>query len=265
MTSPLKGESHRVCAVVPAAGRGSRLGVAVPKVFVPILPTVTIWDAIHDKLAPLVDHTVLILSPDGHDYLKNNPAGLARKSLEKTELGLQSTPLGMGDAIFGAAKLWSHYDSILIVWGDQFNLSHVTLRACLDLHAAGKKPSLTLPLIRVANPYVEYVFNSAGHLTHVRQTREGDHCEPGGFADIGVFLLSGGLVLLEEWRRHREGAASGSITGEINFLPFLTYLSSVAGWSVNRYETHDPAEAIGINTPKDLKLARQILQKGPAS
>jgi bifunctional UDP-N-acetylglucosamine pyrophosphorylase / glucosamine-1-phosphate N-acetyltransferase len=256
---------HRVCAVVPAAGRGTRLGTQIPKVFVPILSSITIWDAIHNKLAQVAGHIVLVLSPEGHDYLEKNRAGFNPESFAKTELGLQSAPLGMGDAIFGAAPLWSKYENILIVWGDQFNLSPGTLRACRDLHFAREKPSVTLPLVRSANPYVEYVFDSSQRLTQVRQVREGDRCEPGGFSDIGVFLLSGGPVLTEEWRRHRESSAVGSVTGEINFLPFLAHLSTVAGWPVNRYETHDPSEAVGINTPDDLAFARQLLQKKSAA
>jgi bifunctional N-acetylglucosamine-1-phosphate-uridyltransferase/glucosamine-1-phosphate-acetyltransferase GlmU-like protein len=255
---------HRVCAVVPAAGRGTRLGAEVPKVFVPIVPNITIWDAIHDKLMPLVDHTVLVLSPDGRAYFEKKRAAFKRDSFAGTEIGLQETPLGMGDAIFGVAPFWSDYENILIVWGDQFNLSPGTLGACLDLHFARKKPALTLPLVRSDNPYVEYVFDASERLTQVRQTREGDRCEPGGFSDIGVFLLSGGRALREEWSRYREKAAPGTSTGEINFLPFLAHLSTVAGWPVSRYETDDPAEAIGINTPEDLAFARQLLQKKSA-
>lgn len=250
-----------VCAVVPAAGRGSRLGTPVPKVFVPILPSITIWDVIHDKLSQIADHIVLVLSPDGQEYREKKLADFSPESFSKTEIGLQAKPLGMGDAIFCVNDLWRGYENVMIVWGDQFNLSLRTLRACLDLHAAQKKPALTLPVVRAAQPYVEYVFDSSGCLEKIRQTREGDRCEPGGFSDIGIFLLSGGQVLSEEWNRYRAISTHGSVTGEINFLPFLAHLSSTAHWPVGRYEVNDPAEAVGINTPDDLAFARQLLQK----
>jgi bifunctional UDP-N-acetylglucosamine pyrophosphorylase / glucosamine-1-phosphate N-acetyltransferase len=252
---------HRLCAIVPAAGRGSRLGADIPKVFVPILPGITIWDAVRRKLSTVAERIVLVLSPEGRDYVEKNRAAFTAGSFDKTELALQPAPRGMGDAIFGAIDFWRGYDDLLIVWGDQFNLSPRTLTACLDLHAHSTKPALTLPVVRMAQPYVEYVFNSAGQLTHIRQSREGDACEPNGFSDVGVFLLSGGQGLSHEWSRFRANAATGSLTGEINFLPFLVHLSSQAKWPVNRYETHDSAEAIGINTPEDLAFARQLLQK----
>jgi bifunctional UDP-N-acetylglucosamine pyrophosphorylase / glucosamine-1-phosphate N-acetyltransferase len=254
-----------LCAIVPAAGRGSRLGVDMPKVFVPILPDITIWDAVRGKLSQVADRIVLVLSPDGQAYLEKNRATFKPGSYAKTEIALQSTPLGMGDAIFGAMDFWREYDNLLIVWGDQFNLSLRTLTACLGLHANSRKPALTLPVVRMTKPYVEYVFNPGGQLTHIRQSREGDACEPNGFSDVGIFLLSGGSALSEEWARFRTGAATGSVTGEINFLPFLVHLSSQAQWAVNRYETRDPAEAIGINTPDDLAFARELLQKNLSS
>jgi bifunctional N-acetylglucosamine-1-phosphate-uridyltransferase/glucosamine-1-phosphate-acetyltransferase GlmU-like protein len=251
-------ERARVCAVVPAAGRGSRLGLALPKVFAPILPGVTIWDAIHRRLAQVAGHIVLVLSPDGLAYARNH-AGLI--DLATTELGEQSEPRGMGDAIFGCAPQWQAYENILIVWGDQFNLSPRTLRACLDRHFAAAAPCLTLPLVRVPQPYVEYVFDETSRLRQVRQAREGDACTPHGLADIGVFLLTGGERLRDEWARYAARAKPGAATGEINFLPFLAHLSSEAGWAVNLHETDDPAEAVGINTPDDLAFARRLLQK----
>jgi bifunctional UDP-N-acetylglucosamine pyrophosphorylase/glucosamine-1-phosphate N-acetyltransferase len=250
----------KLCAIVPAAGRGTRLGADVPKVFVPLSPTATIWTALHDALAPLTDRIVLVLSPEGRAYAEKNRATFSAGSFAKTEIALQPKPLGMGDAIFGAVDFWRDADHVAIVWGDQVNLSRKTLEACLALHAARGGPQLTLPVVRQANPYVEYVFDGE-RLVKVRQSREGDACAPNGFSDVGVFLLSGGETLLAEWQRYRVATAGGSVTGEVNFLPFLAHLSVVARWPVNRYETSDPAESLGINTPEELALARDLWAK----
>jgi bifunctional UDP-N-acetylglucosamine pyrophosphorylase/glucosamine-1-phosphate N-acetyltransferase len=250
--SPLR----KLCAIVPAAGRGTRLGADVPKVFVPLSRTATIWKVLHDALAPLADRIVLVLSPEGRSYVEKNRAAFPAGSFAKTEIALQPEPLGMGDAIFGASNLWRDFDDLLIVWGDQVNLSRPTLEACVALHATRSSPHLTLPVVRQAKPYVEYVFDG-DHLSKVRQSREGDACTPNGFSDVGVFLLSGGESLLNEWRRYRATTAGGPVTGEVNFLPFLPHLSRVARWPVNRYETSDPAEAVGINTPEELARARE--------
>jgi bifunctional UDP-N-acetylglucosamine pyrophosphorylase / glucosamine-1-phosphate N-acetyltransferase len=257
---------RKLCAIVPAAGRGTRLGAEAPKVFMPLSPTATIWNVLHDALAPLADRIVLVLSPEGRAYTEKNRAAFPAESFEKTEIVLQPEPLGMGDAIFGSSDHWRDSDDVLIVWGDQVNLSPKTLASCLALHASQAGPHLTLPVVRQANPYVEYVFTD-DRLVQVRQSREGDTCTPNGFSDVGVFLLSGGEALLAEWQRYRAATAGGSVTGEVNFLPFLSHLSVVARWPVNRYETNDPAEAVGINTPEELALARELWRKkgGPIS
>ena len=250
-----------LCAVVPAAGRGTRLAAEAPKIFVPILPGLTSWDVLHEKLLSVADHIVLVLSPTGQDFVSTRPEMFRADSFERTEIGLQEKPLGMGEAIFGSAELWREYREVFIVWGDQVNLAVETLRACLRLHAAQKVPALTLPVVRAEQPYVEYIFDAADRLTEIRQSREGDVCQPGGFSDLGAFLLRGGPGLIDEWQRYLSLAPAGALTGEINFLPFLVHLSTQAGWPVARYVSDDPNEAMGINTPADLALTRELMQK----
>ena len=247
-----------IFAVVPAAGRGSRLEINIPKVFVPISPSMTIWDAIRGQVSPVVDEIVLILSPEGSRHVAENPASFSAECFARTRLAVQDEPRGMGDAIFGVAESWRDAKTLLIVWGDQFNLLAGTLRASLDLHAKQGGPAVTIPVVRMERPYVEYIFDSAGRLTAIRQSREGAKCEANGFADMGIFFLTAGPALIKEWNRYQSSASAGAVTGEINFLPFLVHLSAAAGWSTARHECHDPAEALGINTPEDLARAREI-------
>ncbi|HVT73246.1 MAG TPA: NTP transferase domain-containing protein [Lacunisphaera sp.] len=250
--------------MVPAAGRGSRLGADVPKVFVEILPGLTIWDAVRRHLAPVVDHLVLVLSPGGREFVATHRDRLRPDAFDRTSLGQQAEPRGMGDAIFGVADLWGGYDDIVVVWGDQFNVSPATYRGALAVHAALPRPALALPVVRAPRPYVEYVFDRGGRLTAVRQSREGDTCAAQGFSDTGVFILSAGAPLLAAWRDYLATNPRGAATGEVNFLPFLVHLSLAAGWPVGRHEISDPGEAVGINTPEELAFARALLQRPAA-
>jgi bifunctional UDP-N-acetylglucosamine pyrophosphorylase / glucosamine-1-phosphate N-acetyltransferase len=239
-----------VCAVVPAAGRGSRLGHDRPKVLVPVDAGVTVWDLLRAQLAPHVDRLHVVLSPAGAPLFPAAPAADPPVSVS-----VQPAPTGMGDAIFGCASAWASYDAILVVWGDQVHVSGATVAAVLRAHAAG--PGVTIPFVRPPDPYVEYRF-AGGRLDRVLQSREGDRCAPGGLADVGVFCLStAGLV--EAWAAYGAGATAGAATGEVNFLPFLPYLSA-AGWAVRPVEVADPDEARGINTPADLEFARTRLR-----
>ena len=241
----------RICAVIPAAGRGTRLGRDGPKILTPLTKQDTIWSILQAKLAPLVDHIHLVLSPDGAAVFPPLPANVSTS--------IQSIPIGMGDAIFRGHEVWSRYDAVLIVWGDQVFVSAGTLiRSIAALTTA--EHHAVLPVTRMAAPYVEYVFEGP-RLTQVLQTREGDITTPNGFSDVGTFLL-GTADLKSAWDDFLAAASRGSGTGEINFLPFLPYISA-RGWTVTPLEVADAAEARGINTKDDLAFFQSLYNGAP--
>lgn len=236
----------KICAVIPAAGRGTRLGTDLPKILTPLNENETIWSILHKKLAPVVDHIHLVLSPEGDAAFPGHDADISRS--------IQPSPTGMGDAIFRGHPVWSQYDAILVVWGDQVFVSAGTLtRALAALKNSGRQA--VLPVTRMAAPYVEYVFDG-DRLTQVLQTREGDVTTPNGFSDVGTFLL-GTEGLQTDWLDYLATAPRGSQTGEINFLPFLPFLGR-QGWRIQPLEVADSTEARGINTPDDLEFFRNL-------
>jgi bifunctional UDP-N-acetylglucosamine pyrophosphorylase/glucosamine-1-phosphate N-acetyltransferase len=241
----------RVCAVIPAAGRGLRLGLESPKILAPLNQHETIWSVLHAKLSPLVDHIHLVLSPGG--------AAAFPPLAPNISYGIQSEPLGMGDAIFGARAAWEGFDAILIVWGDQVFVSTQTLNRALDTLVSPQRQAV-LPVTRMAKPYVEYLFEGI-RLTDVLQTREGDQTQPNGFSDVGTFLL-GTHGLTEAWNVYQAQARRGDVTGEINFLPFLPFLTA-QGWTVTPLEVADATEARGINTKEDLSFFQNLYRKAP--
>lgn len=249
---------HRVCAVIPAAGRGTRLGAAVPKILLEIADGVTVWHLLHQRLREWTAHVHVVVSPAGHGPFQDLVA-----ADDSVSVSVQDEPRGMGDAIFGAAGHWTAYGSVLVVWGDQVNLSARTVRRVLRAHdaATADHPGLTIPLVPMPEPYVEYELAGSRSLVRVRQSREGDECRPGGLSDVGVFCLSTrGLVAA--WQDYLAGAARGGATGEVNFLPFLSHLSRERGWPVTVVPVDDPAEASGVNTPAELAFARQRFAAG---
>jgi len=247
----------KLCAVIPAAGRGSRLGEDVPKLLVPVVDGLTIWDLLQRKLEPYVDHIHLVVSPSGLPLVQE---ALSKSGLqdESVSVSVQTEPRGMGDAIFGAFSDWGKAENVIIMWGDQLHVSPHTIQACRNAHLAGSGPRCTLPLVVAKNPYVEYVLSSEGQLTAILQSREGDVCNPTGFSDVGTFLLST-KGLEELWLEYLASALSGTLTKEINFLPFLVYLAE-QGWAFNRIPVEDPEENRGINTQEDLAFFRKLYQ-----
>jgi bifunctional N-acetylglucosamine-1-phosphate-uridyltransferase/glucosamine-1-phosphate-acetyltransferase GlmU-like protein len=243
----------RICAVVPAAGRGSRLGIALPKILAPLGGDETIWTVMRRKLLRVADHVNLVVSPEGEALMRLRAGADIERGL--VSLSVQPEPIGMGDAIFRGHSIWSRAPIVLVVWGDQIFVSRETLAAACALHGNAAR-TIALPLASIAEPYVEYVFGDNDRLLAVRQSREGDRCAPGGLGDVGAFVLST-EGLLPEWNSYLAGARAGAVTGEANFLPFLPYLSG-RGWSVKRTLVRDAREARGINTPEDLAFFRSL-------
>ena len=241
----------KVCAVIPAAGRGTRLATGGPKILTPLTANDTIWSILRDKLAPLVDHIHLVLSPEGAVAFPPLPANVSTS--------IQPAPTGMGDAIFRGHDVWSKYDAVLVVWGDQVFVSTDTLTRALAALPAPDRHAV-LPVTRMATPYVEYVFDGP-RLTKVLQTREGDVTTPNGYSDVGAFLLgTGGLKT--QWDAYLAQAPRGAATSEINFLPFLPFLSA-KGWTVTPVEVADATEARGINTKDDLNFFQSLYKNAP--
>jgi bifunctional N-acetylglucosamine-1-phosphate-uridyltransferase/glucosamine-1-phosphate-acetyltransferase GlmU-like protein len=244
----------RLCAVVPAAGRGTRLGGALPKLLAPLGGGATIWSVLSQKLLALADHICLVVSPAGLEPVREvvERGGLS----ERVSIIIQPAPIGMGDAIFRAVPIWSKAQAILVVWGDQVFVSDATLRRAWSLYRGDSK-TIALPLVAMPHPYVEYCFDASGRLNEIKQTREGDHCSASGYADLGTFVISvEGLA--ERWHTYLRAGAAGALTGEVNFLPFLPWLAS-HGWAVRRFTVADAREARGINTPDDLAFFRSLL------
>ena len=237
-----------ICAVIPAAGNGTRLVSSDPKVFTKVLERKVVWDFLLENIKPHVDSFNLILKPGIKDRYSQHLS-------ESIIVSEQDVPLGMGDAIFRGYDHWRTFDHILVVWGDQINISSSTLERV----TAELSNSIVIPFVKPSSPYVEYVFENEKLIT-VLQSREGDMTSPGGLSDIGVFLLPT-KNLKKFWNEYKKISEKGASTGELNFLPFFTYLNSVCGMPIKRVLVENVDEAKGLNTKDDLAFFQSVVLK----
>ena len=239
---------NEICTLVPAAGRGSRLGGNYPKVFTPITDDKTIWDILNEKLKNVSNKNCLVLNSSVYEDYKDK--------LEPNVLvSFQDDPVGMGDAIFKGYDHFKNSKYLIIVWGDQVHVSQDTLSRVVDSFVENEK-QLIIPLVSQESPYVEYIFNN-DKLINIKQQREGDKTNPGGLSDMGVFGLSVD-ALKDCWLEYLENLKIGELTGEINFLPFLSFLSLEKKWVVKKIFVEDVDESRGINTKDDLHYFKKI-------
>jgi len=245
-------------AIIPAAGRGSRLGSNRPKILYPVAGRLLIeW--LLDFLEPNCCRLVFVLSPDG--------AGEVRPELERLipgryDIVIQEVPLGMGDAVERAlpAVKTRH---LVIVWGDQVALRRESVEACLRLHEGPMSASVTCPTVFRPNPYIHFDRDADGRISGLRQAREGDRMPEEGESDTGFFCFeTKTLRRLLAGLRDQPGQ-EGRSTGEFNFLPVIPFAAR-QGLEILSPALMTLAETVGINSAADARAVEAFLRNAHA-
>jgi bifunctional N-acetylglucosamine-1-phosphate-uridyltransferase/glucosamine-1-phosphate-acetyltransferase GlmU-like protein len=243
--------------IVPAAGRGSRLGGERPKLLVEIAGRAMI-DRGLDLHAPAVDRFVVVVAPGFRPEAERH---LERRA-ERIAVAVQAAPTGMLDAILAAAPRVAADDSeeIWITWCDQVGIRRETTARLAALMRAAR-PDLALPTAELESPYIHFERDRDGQVVGVRQRREGAAMPAVGESDAGLFALSRRTFTTELPVYAAECVPSGG-TRERNFLPFIPWL--VARGGTVRSFAAEPIEALGVNTPEDLTVMAAELARRPS-
>jgi bifunctional N-acetylglucosamine-1-phosphate-uridyltransferase/glucosamine-1-phosphate-acetyltransferase GlmU-like protein len=241
-------------AIVPAAGRGSRLGYDLPKILYPVAGR-PVLEWLLDFLEPNCSRLVFVLSPDGAAPVRRE---LDRLVAGRYDVAIQATPKGMGDAVERAlpAVKTPH---VAIVWGDQVALRRSSVEACLRVHAGVPDAALTCPTVFRDHPYIHFERDATGQISALRQAREGDLMPERGESDTGFFCLrTGDLRRLLAQLREMPGE-SGRSTGEFNFLPLIP-LAARQGLTVLTPRLMTIEETVGINSAEDARAVEVFLR-----
>jgi bifunctional N-acetylglucosamine-1-phosphate-uridyltransferase/glucosamine-1-phosphate-acetyltransferase GlmU-like protein len=241
---------------IPAAGKGSRLNADIPKIFTPIWEGKTVFDFIVESLSPAIDQVILLLSPEGKIYFEKHFADKAPRNIEVL---IQASATGMFDAV---DQLVSHVLSIpddvhlLLQWGDQPFCDTSLYHA---MFADLQSNDASVPLVWVANPYVQYQFSTTA--VHVFEHREGDVVDSHGFKDMGIFGLRKSL-LQASWGHYAQQASKGKVTGEKNFVKYIGTLHPKfqVFWRLDQ----PFYKSLGINTPAELAEATLYVKQRQA-
>ncbi len=235
--------------IIPAAGRGSRLGSPEPKVLTRVAGR-PMLDHLERLYRRAVSDVVVIAHPSFAGAVR---ARLAAFGWNGTVLE-QPEPTGMLDAILLAAPavLAAKPDRVWITWCDQIAIRPETVTRMQELEARDPDAGVIMPTSRSASPYTHLEVDETGRVTRFLQRREGDAMPGEGQSDAGLFSLSR-RAFLEDLRWFAGSAESGSGTAERNFVPF------VVGRRVVTFPV-TPIEATGVNTPEERALVEAHLR-----
>lgn len=252
-------QRDRWTGLIPAAGKGTRLGSKKPKALYPVLGRPMI-DWILVALFPVCSRFVVIAAPDARTAIEDH--------LEKRFSGMytlveQERPTGMGDAILlGEPASPSPY--VAVAWVDQVTLSERTVRACAALHENRSSAVLTLPTVVKERPYVHIERHPDGTISRIIQSREAGIDSPMGENDCGLFMFSKNRLFETLHRAKAQGRGIGETTREFDLVKLLPLFEQGPN-SVLSVRLTDASESLGINTPEDAARIAEILSNRNSS
>ncbi len=246
-------------AVVPAAGRASRLAFDKPKILYPVAGR-TILEWLLDFVAPNCARIVIVLSPGGREAVAPE---LERLIPGRFEIVIQETPLGMGDAVRAALPA-VHTPRVALIWGDQVAVQRASVEACLRLHAGPLAPAVTCQTVVRAHPYIHFDRDDDGTIAGLRQAREGDAMPDEGESDTGFFCFQAAALRELLAASLADKNDRGRSTGELNLLPVIPRAAR-RGLTVLTPHLMTLAETVGINSAADAQLVESYLHSSHAS
>jgi bifunctional UDP-N-acetylglucosamine pyrophosphorylase / glucosamine-1-phosphate N-acetyltransferase len=239
-------------AVVPAAGRGSRLDFHLPKILYPVAGRMIVeW--LLDFLLPNCESIVFVLSPDGRTSVEEE---LRRLIPRRFRIVVQEVPTGMGEAVELALPA-VRTPHVAIVWGDQVALKRSSVEACLRLHLGPLEPDVTCPTVVRPRPYIHFERGADGGISGLLQAREGDPMPAEGESDAGFFCFRTDCArrLLQELRASDQ--MIGAATRELNFLPVIPLAAQECTVITPQVMTLE--ETMGVNSREEAALIQRFL------
>ena len=235
-----------LCALIAAAGRGTRAGLPYPKTLFPIQGK-PILVRIAELLAPYDSQPTVIVSPDGEAPIRQCFEQYSMAS----HLVVQPEARGMGDAVLRLEQSPAFADTehVLLIWGDVPFIQPETVASVVETHRA-QGNDFTFATRMVDSAYTVVSRDAAGQVTRVIETREeGVGQSQAGERDIGLFVFRKTVVL--DMLRKELAGKWGKSTGEHGFLYIIGHLAA-RGHKVVAVPVATELDLVSLNSMEDL-------------
>jgi bifunctional UDP-N-acetylglucosamine pyrophosphorylase/glucosamine-1-phosphate N-acetyltransferase len=232
--------------VILAAGQGTRMRSALPKVLHPVCGRPMVLWPVAAALAAGAERVVVVGGPD---------RALREVLPDGVELAVQERPRGTGDAVRAAAPHLDAGATVLVLSGDTPLVTADALRELVAGHerAEARATMATMVLDDPAG-YGRVVRGADGSVERVVETKvAGDATEDElGIREVntGIYAFSAGPLI------HALGRISADNAQGEEYLPdVLPHLAPV-----HAHELGDPALALGVNDRVDLARVTALAQ-----
>jgi bifunctional UDP-N-acetylglucosamine pyrophosphorylase/glucosamine-1-phosphate N-acetyltransferase len=237
--------------VMLAAGEGTRMRSAIPKVLHPICGRpMILWPLLAARAAG-AERVVVV----------DNPKRLLAGHLpEDVEVAIQHQPLGTGDAAAAAADRIDPAASVVVINGDVPLITGEAIAAAVAAHEQAGAGA-TLASIELADPagYGRVIRAADGGVVRIAETKTAGDASAEELAirevNAGLYVFDGGALLaaLDE-------LGSDNAQGE-RYLPDVVPVLLAAGKAVQAHPLPDPDLALGVNDRVDLARVTRLAQQ----
>jgi bifunctional UDP-N-acetylglucosamine pyrophosphorylase/glucosamine-1-phosphate N-acetyltransferase len=238
--------------VILAAGEGTRMRSAVPKVLHPLCGRPIIaWPVAAAREAGAA--RVIVVDNPKRLLEEHLPAGV--------EVAVQEEPRGTGDAVAAAAPLLDASATVVVVNGDVPLITAEAIRALVDAHeAAGAAATMATMEPDDPGSYGRVVRDSDGSVLKVVEAKGGSgDATPEELqireVNTGVYAFDGG-ALVDVLARLESDNAQGEV-----YLPDVLPAMRAAGLTVAAHPVTDFTITLGINDRAELAEARRLAQQ----
>ena len=176
---------------------------------------------------------------------------------ERARYAIQEQQLGTGHAVLQAASLVDPSKRVLILSGDVPLTRPETLRSLLEEHERGGH-ALTLLTMKPADParYGRIVRDGSGNVERIVEFKDANDEERQiGEVNAGIYVFNG-----EHLFDNLRNLGNQNAQGEYYLTDLLGQLRT-SGHSVGAVIANDPAEALGVNSRKELAEVENVIQR----
>lgn len=235
-------------AIILAAGKGTRMKSALPKVMHEIAGRSMIGHVLAN-LAPLGSQpNVVVVAP-----------GMEQVAAEVSPLptAIQADQLGTGHAVGCARQALGNFPgTVLVLYGDSPFITTATLRNLVTRRADADNPAVVVLGMRPADPakYGRLVLDAKGHLERIVEWKEASEAERAiNLCNSGVMAIDGKILWSLIDRVDNKNAK-----GEY-YLTDIVELARRDGRACAVVEAPE-AELMGVNSRAELAIAEGLFQ-----
>lgn len=247
-------EKHnQTAAIILAAGKGTRMKSALPKVLHAIAGKPMLAHVMDAATKAGCDPLVVVTAPGMRDVVE-----VAEQNATNCQIAIQAEQRGTGDAVLAAKDVLKDEQNVLVLFGDSpLMLPETFERMMRRLSDAPRLGVVILGFDGGDNPppYGRLVQNADGYVERIVEAKDASAAELAiRWLNSGVMAIRGNLIW-EALEQIGDDNAQGEfyLTDIVEIITKMGYLCAM--------EEGDEREVLGVNSRADLAEAEAIMQK----